>query len=56
VRASASRKADTTHPDPFVRDMTKLYPITEGPIPVGQVTTGEITEGSGFVFHSQNVA
>jgi hypothetical protein len=41
--------------DPFVRDMTKLYPVTEGPIPVGQVTAGEINEGSGFVFHSQHV-
>ena len=42
--------------DPFVRDMTKLYPVTEGPIPIGQVTAGEVTEGSGFVFHSQQVA
>ena len=42
--------------DPFVRDMTKLYPVTDGPVPIGQVTAGEITEGSGFVFHSQMVA
>jgi len=42
--------------DAFVRDMIKLYPVTDGPVPIGHVTAGEVTEGGGLVFHSQNVA
>lgn len=41
--------------DPFVRDMTNLYPVTGHAIPIGQVTAGQITEGSGFVLVSQKV-
>jgi hypothetical protein len=40
--------------DPFVRDMTKLYPVELGSrIPLAHVTAGEVTEGSGFIFYSQ---
>jgi hypothetical protein len=43
--------------DPFVRDMTKLYPVTPGaPVPIAQLTAGEVTEGSGFILYSQKVA
>lgn len=39
--------------DPFVRDMTFLYPvISPGGVPVGQVTAGDVSEGSGFIFYS----
>jgi len=39
--------------DPFVRDMTFLYPaVSSGGIAVGQVTAGDISEGSGFIFYS----
>lgn len=41
--------------DPFVRDMTKLYPVTT-PSPVHQVTAGQVTEGSGFIFYSRKAA
>jgi hypothetical protein len=41
--------------DPFVRDMTHIYPVPggRGGIPLSQVTAGGITEGAGFVFYSQ---
>ncbi len=39
--------------DPFVRDMTTLYPGTR--IPLSQVTAGQLS-GSGFVFYSRRVA
>jgi hypothetical protein len=41
--------------DPFVRDMTHIYPVPggQGGIPLSQVTAGGITEGAGFVFYSQ---
>jgi hypothetical protein len=43
--------------DPFVRDMTKLYPVTRGSrVPLPQVTAGEITEGAGFILYSQKAA
>jgi hypothetical protein len=43
--------------DPFVRDMTKLYPVTPGArVPIAQLTAGEVTEGSGFILYSQKVA
>lgn len=43
--------------DPFVRDMTNLYTARSGArIPIAQVTTGEVTEGSGFILYSQKVA
>ena len=40
--------------DPFVRDMTYLYPASSpGRVPVGRVTAGDVDEGSGFVFYSK---
>jgi hypothetical protein len=43
--------------DPFVRDMTKLYPV-DGPggSPVHTVTAGSVSEGSAFVLNSQRAA
>lgn len=40
--------------DPFVRDMTRLYPVRGpgGGVPISQVTAGDVTEGGGFVFYS----
>jgi hypothetical protein len=40
--------------DPFVREMTKLYPVTT-PSPIQNFAAGEL-EGSGFVFYSQAAA
>ncbi len=38
--------------DPFVRDMTYLYPVASpGGVPVGRVTAGDVDEGSGFIFY-----
>ena len=43
--------------DPFVRDMTKLYPVTRGSrVPLPQLTAGEVTEGAGFILYSQKAA
>jgi hypothetical protein len=40
--------------DPFVRDMTYLYPVASpGGVPVGRVTAGDVDEGSGFIFYSK---
>jgi hypothetical protein len=41
--------------DPFVMDMTRLYPMMTpgGGVPLRQLAAGGITEGSGFVFYSQ---
>jgi len=40
--------------DPFVRDMTYLYPAAgPGGIPIGRVTAGDVDEGSGFIFYSK---
>ncbi|MFZ0036251.1 MAG: hypothetical protein WAK91_02435 [Candidatus Acidiferrales bacterium] len=40
--------------DPFVRDMTRLYPVRDGArVPVAHVTAGQIAEGSGFILYSQ---
>lgn len=42
--------------DPFVRDMVRLYPVTfraGAPLPLPQLTAGEIVEGSAFVICSQ---
>lgn len=43
--------------DPFVRDMTKLYPI-DGPggSPLHTVTAGSVSEGSAFVLYSHRAA
>lgn len=54
---SISRVTVLKTSDPFVRDMTKLYPVRPGArIPIAQVTAGEVTEGSGFIIYSQKVA
>lgn len=43
--------------DPFVRDMTRLYPVSgPGGVPLNQVAAGQITEGSAFVLYSQRAA
>jgi hypothetical protein len=44
--------------DPFVRDMTRLYPDigAAGPMPINQLTAGSVNEGSGFVLYSQKLA
>jgi|SRR6267378_1932970 len=40
--------------DPFVRDMTFLYPVASpGGVPISQVIAGDISEGSAFVFYSK---
>ena len=41
--------------DPFVTDMTHIYPVPggHGGLPLHQVTAGGVTEGAGFVFYSQ---
>ncbi len=54
-RIAISRVTVLRTSDPFVMDMTRLYPMTTpgGGVPLRQVTAGGITEGSGFVFYSQ---
>lgn len=44
--------------DPFVRDMTRLYPDigANGPKPINQLTAGSVNEGSGFVLYSRRAA
>jgi hypothetical protein len=57
-RPAISRVTVLKLSDPFVKDMTTLYPVVgagEG-VPVSQVLTGEVREGSGFVFYSQRAA
>lgn len=41
--------------DRFVQDMTFLYPMGEAGagMPVNQVTAGDVSEGSGFIFYSR---
>jgi hypothetical protein len=53
-RNSISRITVLNTSDPFVRDMTSLYPVA-GPdgVPLPHVTAGRVTEGGGFVFYSQ---
>jgi hypothetical protein len=41
--------------DLFVRDMIGLYPGTTRPVPVAQVTAGEVNDGSGLVLYSARV-
>ena len=54
-RPAISRVTVLKTADPFVRDMTRLYPVLgrQGGIPLRQVTAGDVTEGAGFVFYSQ---
>jgi hypothetical protein len=44
--------------DPFVKDMTELYPNTRpaARTTVPQVSGGQVTEGSGFILYSQKAA
>ncbi len=41
--------------DPFVRDLTFLYPVPPGSagVPIAQVTAGDVSEGGGFVLYSR---
>jgi hypothetical protein len=41
--------------DPFVTEMTHIYPVHggHGGVPLHQVTSGGVTEGAGFVLYSQ---
>jgi hypothetical protein len=40
--------------DPFVRDMTYLFPVVSpGGVPISRVTAGDVEEGSGFIFYSK---
>jgi len=42
--------------DPFVREMTNLYPVAPGSrVPVQQLSAGELT-GSGFILYSRKAA
>ena len=54
-RAAVSRVTVLRTNDPFVRDMTHLYPVSgnQTGLPISNVVAGEITEGAGFVFYSQ---
>lgn len=54
-RAALGRVTILKTTDPFVRDMTRLYPVLtkQGGVPVQQLAAGDVTEGAGFVFYSQ---
>ncbi len=54
-RAAVSRVTVLKTNDPFVRDMTHLYPVSgnRGGLPLSQVVAGGITDGAGFIFYSQ---
>jgi len=54
-RTAVSRITVLKTNDPFVRDMTHLYPVSsyQRELPLGQVVAGGITEGAGFVYYSQ---
>jgi hypothetical protein len=53
-KASISRVTVLKTTDPFVRDMTRLYPVLNGEgVPLKQVTAGDVREGAGFVFCSR---
>lgn len=55
-QGSVSRVAVLKISDPFVRDITNLYPLSIGSrIPVNQLTAGELS-GSGFILYSQKAA
>lgn len=53
-RAAVSRVSVLRANDPFVRDMTHLYPVSGNQgLPLNQIVAGSITEGAGFLFYSQ---
>lgn len=53
-RNSISRITVLKSSDPFVKDMTSLYPVTRRN--GVHVTAGHVTDGGGFVFYSQKAA
>jgi hypothetical protein len=55
-QGSISRVAVLRTSEPFVRDMTNLYPVTPGArIPINQLNAGELS-GSGFILSSHAAA
>lgn len=54
-RSAISRVTVLATTDPFVHDMTFLYPVaTPGAgVPINQVVAGDVSEGSGFIFYSR---
>jgi hypothetical protein len=56
-QVSVSRVTVLKTSEPFVRDMTNLYPVLKpgSPIPVNQLNTGDLS-GSGFILYSQRAA
>ncbi len=54
-RSAVSRITVLSTGDPFVRDMTRLYPVLtrEGGVPVSHITAGDVTDGAGFLIYSQ---
>jgi hypothetical protein len=56
-RGTISRVTVLKTSDPFVRDMTNLYPAsTPGDrLPIHPVTAGGVSEGSAYVFYSQSI-
>lgn len=53
-QAAISRVTVLKTSDPFVLDMTRLYPFTTPNSfqPISPVTAGDVAEGSGIVFYS----
>jgi hypothetical protein len=55
-KSAISRVTVLKTSDPFVRDITSLYPVTSGArLPVQQLSAGDVT-GSGFILYSQKAA
>ncbi|MGB7728728.1 MAG: hypothetical protein WBL50_11895 [Candidatus Acidiferrum sp.] len=54
-RPAISRVTVLGTTDPFVRDMTRLYPTQsrQGAFPLSQLSAGGVTDGAGFIFYSQ---
>ena len=53
---SVSRAEVLKTSEPFVRDMTNLYPVSPGSrVPINQLNAGELS-GSGFILYSQAAA
>lgn len=55
-KSAISRVTVLKTSDPFVREMTNLYPVPPGRrIPIQQLSAGDLT-GSGFILYSQKAA
>jgi len=53
-RRAVSRITILNTGDPFVRDMTRLYPVhAEGGVPLSTITAGDVREGAGFLIYSR---